>query len=1058
MKLLPKAFLLIFVFAASAIFASVLSNKVEASEAFLYPTFKNNGDAGATVYFTVRHGTEGDTNTQDGGLFWSDSVWVPGGSSVQRSRVDSAGYVPQYEITWQPVKSQGYDSRDRNCKDPITTLQFFTYEPITDTYVYDVNIEFACWIPEPAPYSAPSNLSARPGCFSSVPTVDLRWDLGTKTPVTIEVSRNNFANYWSQNVGSASNFTWSYANQIGGAWPTGGDNYQWRINDGQSRVVGPSFVARNCGSITLDTPVPSCPDTNAIIDFSWSSTTGGSRYQIWRDGLYFATANGTVWQYNALASDQGKSHQWYIYDALASIGSSAKLVTTPTCTSSPPSYFINLSVSKFCEGTQSKVTLSWTTNIPPGNNATNMDRSTNGGASYSGNSTGSWTSGSLPYNTTYGWRVRNHDWSQTGGTPVQSNIVNSTTLDCSSSPPPIPPPAPNDSCPAGQQFGSSQSLGGAGNSPPVMENIGDRLIIAVRGTDNGLYIKERRPDGSYRDWYNIGGTTSARPKLAFVSGTLRLYIQGTDGFIYRNSYQSEGSWSGYTNTNTPNSSFGSAGPSAVSTSTLGTFRVSGTNPINLETCITPSPSPLGTITISGDSRCVSGFSRVHLDITVNGLADDRFDIRRSDIGYFTSNNTGTFVWDSSDSNDGTDGSTYGWRVRGRTTGTESNQIFITNRSDCAALPDFQINSFQLREYDGSVCTAAVLTSVSAGDNICFTANVTNVGATYIGNLPNSFHADSAQPACDAPALAPSATNNTMVNLSNGEIKTWNGGPVQVPSTSTNTGTARLHVDYTCAIREIGESEVSPGNWDSADLLTGNHKSVTYSISSTNWLQTFGGDVGAVGQISMSNPPDWQSEYLLIANTIGNASSDKWEVGGYNQPLVPNGGVYNYFNQRFGANARNNTVDCNSAIPQGLSYCGDSTPLVLSSAANLPSTGSAVVFVDGEMTVTGNIDIGSASIVFIARDNIIVSSAVTSADGVYVAGGEFVDCSPCGGTDSQLTINGAVYAQRMFEEGSRSVGALADTTPSLVVNFAPRYLMTMRDLIGTPSIIWREVAP
>ena len=665
--------------------------------------------------------------------------------------------------------------------------------------------------------------------------------------------------------------------------------------------------------------------------------------------------------------------------------------------------------------------------------------------------------------STYGWRVRG----RTTGTESNQIFITNRS-DCAAkptptptptpTPPPIPPPAPNDSCPAGQQFGSSQSLGGAGNSPPVMENIGDRLIIAVRGTDNGLYIKERRPDGSYRDWYNIGGTTSARPKLAFVSGTLRLYVQGADGFIYRNSYQSEGSWSGYTNTNTPNSSFGSAGPSAVSTSTLGTFRVSGTNPINLETCITPSPSPLGTITISGDSRCVSGFSRVHLDITVNGLADDRFDIRRSDIGYFTSNNTGTFVWDSSDSNDGTDGSTYGWRVRGRTTGTESNQIFITNRSDCAALPDFQINSFQLREYDGSVCTAAVLTSVSAGDNICFTANVTNVGATYIGNLPNSFHADSAQPACDAPALAPSATNNTMVNLSNGEIKTWNGGPVQVPSTSTNTGTARLHVDYTCAIREIGESEVSPGNWDSADLLTGNHKSVTYSISSTNWLQTFGGDVGAVGQISMSNPPDWQSEYLLIANTIGNASSDKWEVGGYNQPLVPNGGVYNYFNQRFGANARNNTVDCNSAIPQGLSYCGDSTPLVLSSAANLPSTGSAVVFVDGEMTVTGNIDIGSASIVFIARDNIIVSSAVTSADGVYVAGGEFVDCSPCGGTDSQLTINGAVYAQRMFEEGSRSVGALADTTPSLVVNFAPRYLMTMRDLIGTPSIIWREVAP
>src|SRR3989344_730352 len=110
-------------------------------------------------------------------------------------------------------------------------------------------------------------------------------------------------------------------------------------------------------------------------------------------------------------------------------------------------------------------------------------------------------------------------------------------------------PATDDSCPAGQQFGSSQSLGGAGNSPPVMENIGDRLIIAVRGTDNGLYIKERRPDGSYRDWYNIGGTTLAQPKLAFFSGTLRLYVQGADGFIYPTSYQSEGSRSGSANPN-----------------------------------------------------------------------------------------------------------------------------------------------------------------------------------------------------------------------------------------------------------------------------------------------------------------------------------------------------------------------------------------------------------------------------------------------------------------------------------------------------------------------------
>lgn len=55
----------------------------------------------------------------------------------------------------------------------------------------------------------------------------------------------------------------------------------------------------------------------------------------------------------------------------------------------------------------------------------------------------------------------------------------------------------------------------------------------------------------------------------------------------------------------------------------------------------------------------------------------------------------------------------------------------------------------------------------------------------------------------------------------------------------------------------------------------------------------------------------------------------------------------------------------------------------------------------------------------------------------------------------------MYARDFFMvDSSYASRSLSDplSGPSLIVNFEPRYLLTMRDLLGTPSIIWREVAP
>jgi hypothetical protein len=166
----------------------------------------------------------------------------------------------------------------------------------------------------------------------------------------------------------------------------------------------------------------------------------------------------------------------------------------------------------------------------------------------------------------------------------------------------IPPPAADASCPSGQSFGNTQSLGGAASNEPIVENTGNRLIIVVRGLDNQIWVKERRDDGSFKEWYSLAGHTPARPKIVEESGTLRIYVQGLDGFIYKNQYNSEGNWGGWQGTGLANSNFGSAGPSAVATASAGTFKVSGTGPINLQACVSIG-SVCGNGTIESGEQC-----------------------------------------------------------------------------------------------------------------------------------------------------------------------------------------------------------------------------------------------------------------------------------------------------------------------------------------------------------------------------------------------------------------------------------------------------------------------
>ncbi len=261
-----------------------------------------------------------------------------------------------------------------------------------------------------------------------------------------------------------------------------------------------------------------------------------------------------------------------------------------------------------CESNASKATINWT-NVP-GKSGSGywVDISTNSSFSpfwnknISNPNTISTTApdgfGGLPVltgGTTYYVRVYYIQSSE------HSPTINFVAQSCES-PPSIPPPASDASCPSGQSFGNTQSLGGAASNEPIVENTGNRLIIVVRGLDNQVWVKERRDDGSFKEWYSLAGHTPARPKIVEESGTLRIYVQGLDGFIYKNQYNSEGNWGGWQGTGVANASFGSAGPSAVATASAGTFKVSGTGPINLQACVSIG-SVCGNGTIESGEQC-----------------------------------------------------------------------------------------------------------------------------------------------------------------------------------------------------------------------------------------------------------------------------------------------------------------------------------------------------------------------------------------------------------------------------------------------------------------------
>jgi hypothetical protein len=140
-----------------------------------------------------------------------------------------------------------------------------------------------------------------------------------------------------------------------------------------------------------------------------------------------------------------------------------------------------------------------------------------------------------------------------------------------------------ESCPS---WAYLDSLGGLTKSEPVIHSWNGSFIVAVQGTDDGVYVKEWDMQ-NLTGWYLLnGGWTSGRPRLAVENGSLYIYVMGKDdAFVYRSKYESLGRWSSWENLRISNSNFGDSGP-AVSGG-VKAYQVTSNNSVKIGRCTTP---------------------------------------------------------------------------------------------------------------------------------------------------------------------------------------------------------------------------------------------------------------------------------------------------------------------------------------------------------------------------------------------------------------------------------------------------------------------------------------
>ena len=261
-----------------------------------------------------------------------------------------------------------------------------------------------------------------------------------------------------------------------------------------------------------------------------------------------------------------------------------------------------------------------------------------------------------------------------------------------------------------------------------------------------------------------------------------------------------------------------------------------------------------------------------------------------------------------------------------------------------------------------------------------------------------------------------------------------------------------------------------------------------------WLKTTGGDVGSFFDIDMLRDVNldgfFNADYLVIAQNpfvIDNFYSGKgWEIDQYGgltglilDPDPTSSTMYDVLWDKYRGKIEDTTGtvvpppdELNNGIITGavdvdggvMLWDGDIGGVNVTNFGAGANERPAVIFVDGNMTIDNNISINANSgIIFIVSGDITVDATVDEIAGMFITDGTFYsrDVITCAlnpsHDDDRLVINGAVYAfgDLCF---TRDLGASNENTPAELINYEPKYLYLFQEIVGDPTVIYREVAP
>ena len=190
----------------------------------------------------------------------------------------------------------------------------------------------------------------------------------------------------------------------------------WVAQDFLEKIVTPP------GAFTL-TLTPECDGTTSQIRLNWTSSSGATSYEIYRNGtlIYTPTSN----QFINTTVTTGVSYSYYVKakNSGGSTNSNTLSATAPNCGVNPPGAF-TLTLTPECDGTASQIRLNWTSS--PG--AKTYDVYRNGTLLYSDAISNQFINTTVTTGVSYSYYVK----AKNSGGSTNSNTLSATAANCAS--------------------------------------------------------------------------------------------------------------------------------------------------------------------------------------------------------------------------------------------------------------------------------------------------------------------------------------------------------------------------------------------------------------------------------------------------------------------------------------------------------------------------------------------------------------------------------------------------------------------------------------------------